>query len=212
MSRRSRPNPFRARGLTMLELLLATAITVIAGLALAAVMTTVARNISSDTDARSALQRSHSAYVRLRAYTEPALCLLQNEKGQGFAIWLDDAKQSNTVNLREMRAVWLDNKDGTITVERVVFPESWPAELQDDSDVALSSGANFLNEMLAQRQKGYTKSEVLCDEVAGAALEHDTSDPQDANVVRFTLTMNDQSSQPPQVLTVHSFLNHAKPH
>ncbi|MBL8746155.1 MAG: hypothetical protein JNK58_07345 [Phycisphaerae bacterium] len=204
-------NPARRRALTVLELLLATAITVIAGMALSAVLTTVARNITADTDSRSALTRAHAAYVRLRAYTEPALCLLQNDNQRGFALWLDDKKRSNTVNLREIRAVWTNNPDGTITVERVAFPDAWPKELQDDSDVALSSGADFLSEMLVQRKNGYTRSETLCDEVASAHLEHDTINPRDAAVFRFTLTMNDRSDHPPSVLTVHSFPNHLTP-
>lgn len=204
-------NSPRRRGLTMLELLLATAVTVIAGMALSMVMTTVARTISAETGKRSALQRAHAAYVRLRAYTEPALCLLQHDPDRGFALWLEDSNPSNSVNLSEMRAVWFDADAGTISVERVEFPPEWPEELKDDSDVVLSSGADFLNEMEAQRQKGYTKTEVVCDRVAAALLEHDSVLAQDALVFRYALTVNDSSASPPVVLTVHSFPNHLEP-
>jgi type II secretory pathway pseudopilin PulG len=197
--------------MTLLELLIAVAVTVVAGLALTTVLTTMARNITSSAGSRSALQRAHAAYVRLRAFTDPGLCLLQHSPGVGFAVWLDDSKASTTVNLREMRAFWLDDTDRIITVERVEFPEAWPPELQDDSDVALSNGADFLGEMLAQRALGYTKTEVLCDGVLAAALAHDAGTEQSAETFRLTLTMDDGTEEPPSVLTVHSFPSHTEP-
>lgn len=211
MTRRGRSNPFRARGMTVLELLIATAITVISGLALSTVLTTVARSLSAQTDSRSALQRAHAAYVRLRAYCEPGLCLLQHDPSRGFAIWLDDAKQSETVNLREMRAVWLNRDDGMIAIERVVFPEAWPVELQDSFDLQISSGADFLLEMEIQRALGYTQTEILCDGVVAASLQHDAVEAQSARTFRLFLTMDDGSGEPPQVLTVHGFPGYTAP-
>lgn len=211
MSTPTRSNPAARRGLTLLELMIAVAITVVAGLALSTVLTTMARSITGNADARSALQRAHAAYVRLRAYTDPGLCLLQHDPDRGFAVWLDDAKAGNSVNLLELRAVWLDNTDSTVTIERVEFPEAWDDDLKDDNNVELSAGADFLSEMLAQRDKGYTKTEVLSDRTLAATLAHDAASAQQAATFRLSLTMDDGSPAPPQVLTVHAFPNHTEP-
>lgn len=198
-------------GLTLLELLIAVSITVIAGLALTTVLTTIARGMTSSTESRSALQRAHAAYVRTRAYSDPALCLLQHDPDQGFAIWLNDAKVNNVVNLREFRCFWFHADTQSITIERVEFPEQWSEELKVSSDIALDKDHDFLAEMEVQRGLGNTVSETLCDGVRNWSVAHDAVSAQDAGLFRLTLTMNDGSDEPPQILAVHGFVGHQPP-
>ncbi len=206
-----KPRHRRARGLTLLELLIAVVITTIAGMALSSVMITTARSITGTSGSRSALQRAHVAYIRLRAFTDPGLCLLQDEPGQGFALWLEDTKPGDTVNLREMRAFWFNPGTGLLTVERVEFPPEWPPEMQDAFDIPLGSGSDFLAEMQVQRALGYTKTETLADGLLDLSLTHDGMTPQQARRLWLTFTINDASEQPPEVLTAYAFLTHEEP-
>lgn len=209
--RRRRRNPECRRGLTLLELLIAVSITTLAGLALSTVMTTVARSITGATDARSALQRAHAAYARIRAFTGPGFCLLQHDASKGFALWLNDNKAGNTVNLREYRVFWHDKGTGEITAERVHFPDEWPAELQEEFDLVLSPGSDFLLEMEAQRALGYTKTETICDGVLQCALAHGAPTIEAATNFTLTFSMDDASEQPPDILTAYAFFNHMEP-
>jgi type II secretory pathway pseudopilin PulG len=195
----------------MLELLIAISITALAGLALSTVMTAVARSITSTTDERSALQRAHAASIRLRAFTEPGLCLLQDKPDEGFAIWLNDDKPGGTVNLREVRAFWHDATSGVMTVERVTFPDAWPPELQETFDLALSPGADFLGEIEAQRFLGYTSTEAVSDGVISRAVTHDAGPIQAASRFWLTLSMDRRAEDPTDVLMAFAFFTHREP-
>jgi len=201
----------RRRGLTLLELLLALAITACIGLAMGTVLTAAARGMTMATSGRSALQRVHAGCVRLRAYTDPAFCLLQHDPQRGFAIWLHDQKPGLKINLREVRAFWFNTDDGTLIVERVSFPEEWPEEMKDEFDVALLEGSDFLFEMETQRQLGYTIQEVLTDGMESFELGHDAVSIESARRFRllFTPTGADDSGEP--VLAVFAFQNHMEP-
>ncbi|MDX2114080.1 MAG: hypothetical protein SFZ24_00485 [Planctomycetota bacterium] len=202
----------RAAGLTLLELLLAVAITTMVGLAMTTVMTSVARGMTGIGDVRSALQRAHAAYVRLRAYTDPALCLLQHDPDKGFAIWLEDAAPGRTVNLREIRAFWFEPDQKTITVERVVFPEAWPEAMKAQFDAALTPQADFLFAIEAQRALGYTQRQTLVDGMSAFTLTHDDPAPQNAKSFTLELLADAGDQDPEPVFTLCSFPNHLAPH
>lgn len=210
MSRRPGLHSRPRRGLTLIELMIAVSITVVAGMALSTVMTATARTLFSTTNARSALQRAHAGYVRLRAYTDPARCLLQADE-RGFAIWLDDTTVNNVVNLREMRVVWFDTLNDLLVVERVKFPDEWPPELKASFDTPLNSGADFLFQMETQRALGYTATEVLADGIPSATIAHPSAAAQQARTFTLTMSVDDRSPVPAEVLTVHAFPNHAPP-
>jgi hypothetical protein len=197
--------------MTLLELLLAVAITSMMALALASVMTGVARGMTSAGDARSALQRAHAAFVRLRAYTEPARCMIQHDPARGFVIWLNDDKPGGTVNLREMRAVWYSADRGSLEVERVVFPAEWPKELADSFDIGLARGSDFLSIMEQERALGYTSTEVAGDGIAGWSLSHEGVTVEAARRVRLTMDLEAGDARTETVLTAHVFVHHAEP-
>lgn len=203
------------RGLTTLELLLAIAVTAVIALAIATVMTAVARGLTGASEGRSALQRAHAAHARLRAYTDVSLCLLQcdpgHAAGDGFALWLSDDRPGGKVNLSEFRVFWFDASAGTLSVERVVFPKDWTAEMVEAADIELSASADFLQEMAAQRKLGYTETTILADGLAGSALAHSAAGPQQA--ARFRLTIDAPSPADPaqQVMMALALPNHEEP-
>lgn len=197
--------------MTLLELLLAVAITSLMALALASVMTGVARGMTSTGDARSALQRAHAAFVRMRAYTEPARCLIQHDPKRGFVIWLNDDKPGGTVNLREMRAVWYSEDRRSLEVERVVFPASWPKELADSFDIGLVRGSDFLTIIQQERSLGYTSTEVAGDGITGWSLAHEGVSVEAARRLRLTMELEAGDRRTETVLTAHAFVHHAEP-
>jgi hypothetical protein len=215
--RPTNPAPRRAthsaarRGLTLLELLLAISVTVTIGFALAIVMTSVARGLIGAGESRSALQRAHAAFIRLRSYTEPALCLLQHKPGEGFALWLDDTRANQAVNLTELRAFWHDPQSGLLDVEYVRFPAEWPQSLRDSTDITLSAESDFLAEMEAQRALGLTVRETIADGVLDITLEHTSLTPQESQRFHTNLLLDAGLQDPMTVVSHFALLFHETP-
>ncbi len=214
--RRAAAHPERRRaGLTLLELLLAVAITVVIAMAIATVMTAVARGLAGASEGRSAMQRLHAAHVRVRAYTDVSLCLLQHDPkhvaGDGFALWLADDRPGGKINLTEFRVFWFNPDDGTLSVERVTLPAAWTDEQLEAADVELATQADFLNEIVQQRQLGYTTTTILADGLTSSTLEHSAASDLDA--VRFQLSLGAPIDAEPdqKVLMALALPNHTEP-
>lgn len=203
----------RRRGLTTLELLIAIAITSITGLAIATVLTATARGLTWSTESRSALQRAHAAYVRIRAYTESSLCLVDHLEDQGFAVWIEDSRPGGKVNLTEYRVFWFEPGDGTLVMERVVFPSTWTPEMVEAEDAAVSVGADFLMRMVEERAQGYTVREAIVDGVEGFGLDWSGATLEGA--ARFRLRLDVRSGQGvddvEEILMAFGLSNHRTP-
>lgn len=208
----ARTSRVRARtGLTLVELLVALAITVVTGMAIATVTVGVARGLENVNTARSALQRAHAAYIRLRAYTDPSLCILAEDSDRGFALWLDDGRPNSRVNLSELRVFWFNEVESTMSVERVVFPEDWPAEEVVKHDQTLSVVDDPFALMEAQRALGYTWSEVLADGVGGFGMTFESNNVLDANRVRLALTVVLDNGKREDLMLALGLPNHRTP-
>lgn len=205
------PRPARFRGLTLLELLLALAITAIVGLAMSTAMTATARGMTNAGDMRSALQRANVAYTRLQGYTMRSHALLQNDPKSGFVLWDNDENPGGRVNLSEIRVFWFDPALGELSVERLSLPEGWTQEMKDDYDEELSPGENFMAALKDERGFGYTQSEMISDGLAGWAIEFDESDPQMASRFRLQLTVQTSDGATSPVMMTFGLINHAAP-
>ncbi len=179
------------RGLTLLELMLALAITGMMGAAMSAMVVGVTRGMESITGGRSATQRAHVVHQRLRAYTEAGLCVLQHDKTQGLALWLNDNNGDDDVNLTEYRVFWFDEVARTLSVEWVEFPEEWTDEQKATADIRVLTTEDLFLLMEAQRAFRYTRTVVLGDELDGFAVEHNTASILDAS--RVTLRARTQA-------------------
>lgn len=203
------------QGLTLLELLLAVAVTAVVALAIATVMVSVARGLSGAGESRSAMQRVLAGHARVRAYTDAALCMLQNDAdhaaGSGFALWLSDDRPGGHVNLTEFRVFWFDPAAGTLSVERVTFPPEWPQELVLEADIELAATADFMQAMAAERLLGRTTSTILADGLSAASLDFVGASILPA--LRFQLTLGAPTTADPgqTVLLALGLPNHKEP-
>lgn len=207
----NRRPPTSRRGLTLLETLIALSITVITGMAIASVTTAVARGMTSVNTARSALQRAHAVHVRIRAYTDTSLCVLDYNENKGFAVWLDDSRPNQKVNLSELRVFWFNADTQTISVERVVFPAGWEAAEYVKRDTTLASVDDPFAMMEAQRALGYTETEIIADAISSIAMEWPAGDIRDAGRVRLGLSVRADDNEIHDLLIVLGLPNHKKP-
>lgn len=188
MTRRAHMHGWCRRGLTVLELLLALAITGMVGVGIASMLTMVAMGASGDRDGRSAVLRTHAAGVRLRAYMDPALCVLQHDGRRGLAVWLNDATGDGVVNLSELRVIWWDPDAREVSVERVALPEQWSPILKQTYDSALPAGSDFFGVMEDQRLAGFTERQRVIDGLERFEASFDAMDVQEARRVDLFLS------------------------
>lgn len=158
------------RGLTMVELLLALAVTALVGLGTASMLMMVGQASQADREGRSVVMRAHAVQARLRAYLDPALCVLQQDAAKNaVAVWLSDPSAPGMVNLTEVRVLWFDPASKTMWMERVQFPDAWPQSAKDQADVVIPSGTDVVAAVEAQRKLGYTATQDVAGSVWSAA-------------------------------------------
>lgn len=157
----------RRRGMTTLELLIALTITVVIGLAMTTVLTSVARGLSSTNGERSAMQRANVLAHRLSSYTTSALAVLEGDE-RGLAMWLHDESGDGKVNLLELRVFAVDGQ--TMTMRRVVFPDTWTSEELDAANVEVTSIEDPFVVMDQQAALGYVEATTLVDGISGVGV------------------------------------------
>lgn len=194
-------------GLTLLELLLALSITAIMGVAVSSMLTMVGTVAQSDREGRSVLLRAHAAQTRIRAYVDPALCVLQNDSSRfAMALWLHDPSGPESVNLTEIRVMWFDPVGRTLSVERVEFPAAWPEITRQAADVVVPAGSDYISVVLAQRALGFTVRQTTVTNVwaAGWGLNVSGGSPA-TGATRATLSMLLGIDQTKAASTLFSF-------
>ena len=79
--------------MTLAELLIATVITSMIGLAIASMMAAVSNGVTVRRDSRTHVLRGHAAHTRLGAYVTDSNCVLDHADDV-LTIWLDDSRAS----------------------------------------------------------------------------------------------------------------------
>ncbi|MBL0922122.1 MAG: prepilin-type N-terminal cleavage/methylation domain-containing protein [Phycisphaerales bacterium] len=203
-----RTNTMR-RGLTLVELMIALVITAIMGLAIGSMMTMVSSVTDRERSERASLLRAHAGQVRLRAYMDSALCVLQHDSdNQSAVIWLYDKNAPGSVNLTELRLVSIEGDE--LQVEWVKFPENWSALQTDAADLVVPAGSNFALAIAAQRALGYTRTTTLLGDVAEASWTFSGKSVPESSRARLSLTLETEG-QTYQAMYAFGLKDHAQP-
>ena len=111
-----------ALGLTLVELLLAVAITGVVGLASGALLSAVHAGSDQQTDLRALVVRHKSISNRLGVALRSSRMVLHKNNTR-VLLWTTDRRVNTSPDLSELRVIELEN--GEIVSYRVVFPSSW---------------------------------------------------------------------------------------
>lgn len=174
------------RGLTMLELLLALSITALVAAAIAAMMGAVTSGITTRRDSRALMVRANTAQTRLAGYFTPCRSLLAAD-GSGVVLWLDDARQSDSVHATEIRWLVFDSTAGTLDVHFVQFPAGW-SELEKQLADQLYPPTADWNAVRAEFDgNGWLTRLTLIDGLASFSASTDQPTALDSRHVTFGL-------------------------
>jgi type II secretory pathway pseudopilin PulG len=184
---RAKLSQARARlGVTLIELLLAIAITAMIALGVASMMTTVSTVAETDREARSALLRSLAVRESLRAYVEESLCVLQiSDDNLTIAVWLEDDLGPGLVNISELRTIRFDPATSTIVAERVKFTEGLHPVIRQSSDAVVTSAMDPIAMVDAFDDLGLTAKTTLASGVSAAQWSLSDATERDATRVRL---------------------------
>ncbi len=198
------------RGLTILELMLALTITVVIGAGLVSVISMISQVTTFDRDSRTGSLRAHAVQIRLHAYTDTGLCILQTNNVGEFALWLEDNNSDGAVNLSEFR-VFLLGEDGSMICERLDMPDAWTEEQIALYDIVLPSSSDFFVVMEQQRTADMTSSVVIADGLSQASLQFDTAQPIDAKRLLLSFQQDFTSGAQTDSLIALALTNHQVP-
>lgn len=201
----------RCAGLTFLEFLIAVAITAITALAVGAVTTSIVRGMTSMNDTRSALQRALIAHARLQVQLIPAYCVLEFDPARGIALWQNDDRANDLVNLSELRILWFDpTGDGDLSIERVTFPEEWDETTRSVADIVLTDVDDLFQIMTVQRSLGLTTTKTVADAIDAISVAGSGMDLPSSQRIRLDLTVG-VGDDAEQLLMAFGLVNHRTP-
>ncbi len=203
-------HPTTRRALTVVELTLALAITLVIGAALAAVLTTISQVTTHDRDARTASLRAHAVQIRLQAYSESALCVLQSNEDGDFVVWLEDEDAAGSVNPTEIR-VFRTDEGGNLICERYTPPDTLTPEELDTANAPVPAATDFFTLMDAYRAADQTMQAILADGLSENALAFDTLAPADSSRLRYTFRQSFASGTTSDNLVALALTNHTAP-
>lgn len=178
------------RGLSMLELMIALAVTALIGAATVGMLNAVSVGVDTRHDFRSVTIRSHHAQSRLAAYIAPSRCILHRDDNS-LVLWFDDSRKSETVHISEVRWLIFDPAKGEIAAYYVTFPPTFSDLLISmfNSEHPASSDWMALFDTYQANPLATMNSMKLIDGLTSATTYLDTgANALDARHVTFHMT------------------------
>ncbi len=160
----------RMRGLTLVEMMLALAVTALVAGAIAGMMSAVSAGVGVRRDARTAMIRANLASVRLGSYVGPARAVLDVDPDR-FVLWLNDNRPGGTVHVSEVRWFRFDADQGRIIVTYLQFPEHWSDLDEDLVDIPYAANADWWQVLADLETRGFVGSRTVIDGLIGVEFE-----------------------------------------
>lgn len=178
------------RGLTLLELLLAAAITVMVAAAIAGMLGAVSSGVDTRRDQRTVMVLSSTAHSRIGAYVGPSRCLLGHDSAN-LTIWLNDDRPSETVHATEIRWLTFDEEAGTISATFVQFPDEWTQAQKNLEDLEYPNNASWSTVLSYYETRGWTQTIPLVNRVQSITITRDKAAVLDTRHLVFDVTFDE---------------------
>lgn len=188
------PAPRRRSGLTLIELMLALAVTAVIGAAIAAMLGAVSRGVASSQDVRSMVTRHKVLEARLAASIRGSGSVLFASTDR-LVLWAGDTNPDGQPNLSEIRRIERDAQ-GHLWSYRASFPAGWSAVQIAAADVAYPLASDFDAVTSALKTDSLFPGEKWMTGISALGFTLNKSPAQSATLVsyRATLVAGDQSS------------------
>ena len=194
------------RGLTLLEFVLALAITAMVGAAVSAMLASVASGQRLRRDNHAYVIRTHVATSRLAAYVGPARCFLEAGGGD-LVVWINDSRESGTVHATEIRWLIFNPLEGTIDVHYVDLPDEWTEVTMGLEDLEYPLGTDWSSVLSSYQTKGLVSKLTLLDGLATVNVSIDQAAALDSRQVIYDLEFQTEGEALPQTISATIFIH-----
>ena len=200
-------------GLTLLELLMALAITAMITAAISVMVSAVSVGELSRRDNRDYIVRTYAAKSRLSAYIARSLAVLEVDvNGSDAVIWLNDWRGGGTVHATEIRWLIFDGPSKTMKVYYVDFPDTWNAVMQALEDQEYALGQDWSEVLSTYDLAGYVSSMTLVDGIANVQITTDQATAIASGMISFNIEFVTASGGEPVVQDISiRILRHEAP-
>jgi type II secretory pathway pseudopilin PulG len=197
--------------LTLIELLMALAITGMVSAAISAMWSAIAAGERSRRDNRAYTIRTFTARSRLAAYVAPSRCVLHAEDDM-LVLWLDDARESGTVNVSELRWLIGNKTSGEIEVHFVRFPAGMADSEKAIRDEQCALSQDWRDKLAGHYASGEAVALTIVDGIDNAEFGVTTTSALDASDVKVVIRF--LTDRPDEVITqdmTFPILHHVQP-
>jgi hypothetical protein len=165
--RRRHFNASRLRaGFTLIEVMFATLLMSVVGMAIVGFMSAFASGIQTRTTISDPALEASLAARRL-ASVAPGFCFVLQVNGARAAIWLSDSVPSRMVDLSEIGLVRFDETNGMLVLE-TMDPMEMAVNPLLERELAYSSSTDFIGAIEDQRDAGRTVRSILAEGLEAA--------------------------------------------
>lgn len=176
------------RGLALVELLMAIAITSMVTAAVASLTAAVARSQEWENDRREATVRAQAMNVRLSGYVTPSRCVL-NQQTDAFVVWFDDSRESDTVHVSEIRWFDFDDINEVLELSYTKWPEGWSQSEIDEYDVQFPIGSDWWAVLQTYVGLGFIEKTKISDRVIAFTVSRDAGTEKGKKIMTFNATI-----------------------
>jgi len=174
-------------GLTLVELLLALAITGVIGLTVTGIVQATSYGTKTDAELRSFVVRHAVLSNRLTAAVRSSRLVLGH--GDGYIIlWLRDSRENDLPNLSELMLIEHHDETNRIYCYRGTIPDVLSAIEQETADLPYELTSNFESITSTLKSGDYFEGELWADNVTECEIKLDMVNPQLARLVSFRIT------------------------
>ncbi|MHC4416399.1 MAG: type II secretion system protein [Planctomycetota bacterium] len=194
-------------GFTMLELMLALAITALVAVAISGMLAAVSTGVGSRRDNRSVMVHANAAQTRLAAYVAPSRCVLLAE-GSDLVLWLDDSRESGTVHASEIRWLLFNDVEGTIDVHYLDFPVDWTDVASALADEEHPAASDWHSIRQAYEANGLISTVTVVDGLDWVLVDTDGPTDLESHQVMYDLGFETTNGTAPARVTGAIRLHH----
>lgn len=179
----------RRRAFTLVELLIALAITSVIGAATVSMLFATTRATEVQRDVRGSIIRQQSVYARLKDRVNTALAFLGADDDQ-VVLWLADDNEDGFVNLGELGLLEYDAANDQLLSYSIEWPGGWSQSQIDGANTQYSNSDNFITRAENAKATGYFPSSVWASDVTAMTFTLDPGAPLTARVLTVRTTFS----------------------
>ncbi len=186
------------RAMTLVELVIALAITAIVAAVLAILIDATAVGTSSNNDGRRGLTRMQAMKAQLGDAFANARCILAVDATH-VVYWVGDVAGAPTpangaVNFSELRMLELDTTTGSLNLYTCQWPSGYSTASIIAADQTYAAGSDWLSAAQAAKGTGNYPATLVAGNVTGITACLDSASPTQAHLIQLRVDIDDGST------------------